>query len=289
MPHPEHKQFRPRRRSRLKQAIAAFWCLGLALLSLPILGSFSGIGQTAPPPPPTPSPALEQTLAKLPPLAVHPLPPALAQWQDPDRKGDYFDQVQPAIVGALIWSDFPLKLYVAPLTPQEQAIPFRQQQAQTWLTAVQRAIQEWQAYFPLELVEQASQADIQIGRSPLPIRLDKTSNTRPTRGFALPRARSAETRFEFYAQPQPNGRSQLRHRMKIAIRPDQAIDYLQAAARHELGHAFGIWGHSPQPTDALYFSQVRQPAAISARDLNTLKKIYQQPTRLGWELPPASP
>jgi len=73
--------------------------------------------------------------------------------------------------------------------------------------------------------------------------------------------------------------------MTIYIRPDQAIEYLQAAARHELGHALGIWGHSPQPTDALYASQVRNPAKISARDLNTLKRVYEQPTRLGWEMP----
>ncbi|XTZ12993.1 MAG: peptidase, partial [cyanobacterium endosymbiont of Rhopalodia inflata] len=38
-------------------------------------------------------------------------------------------------------------------------------------------------------------------------------------------------------------------------------------------------------TDALYFSQVRSLSPISVRDVNTLKKIYQQPTRLGWKLP----
>jgi predicted Zn-dependent protease len=32
----------------------------------------------------------------------------------------------------------------------------------------------------------------------------------------------------------------------------------------------------------MYFSQVREPPPISARDINTLKRIYQQPTRLGW-------
>jgi predicted Zn-dependent protease len=31
-----------------------------------------------------------------------------------------------------------------------------------------------------------------------------------------------------------------------------------------------------------YFSQVRNPPPISPRDVNTLKRIYQQPTSLGW-------
>jgi predicted Zn-dependent protease len=57
--------------------------------------------------------------------------------------------------------------------------------------------------------------------------------------------------------------------------------YIASAARHEFGHALGIWGHSPQPEDVMYYSQVQSPPNISPRDINTLKKIYQQTTRLG--------
>ena len=59
---------------------------------------------------------------------------------------------------------------------------------------------------------------------------------------------------------------------------------LLATMRHELGHALGIWGHSPNENDALYYSQVSNPVGISARDINTLKEIYQQPTKLGWQI-----
>jgi hypothetical protein len=35
----------------------------------------------------------------------------------------------------------------------------------------------------------------------------------------------------------------------------------------------------------MYFAQVRTPPVISARDINTLKRVYQQPTQLGWPIP----
>jgi predicted Zn-dependent protease len=43
-----------------------------------------------------------------------------------------------------------------------------------------------------------------------------------------------------------------------------------------------MWGHSQLQADALYFSQVRHPPLISVRDVNTLKKVYEQSTSLGW-------
>lgn len=102
----------------------------------------------------------------------------------------------------------------------------------------------------------------------------------------LLRARSAETRYEIYSQPIEN-QVVLRHRFIIQLRPDLTANYTQAAARHELGHALGIWGHSPLETDALYFSQVRQSPLISVRDVNTLKRVYEQPTQLGWGIEPS--
>lgn len=46
---------------------------------------------------------------------------------------------------------------------------------------------------------------------------------------------------------------------------------------HEIGHALGIKGHSPSPDDLMFFSTsvTARPAALSSRDINTLKKIYK--------------
>jgi predicted Zn-dependent protease len=194
------------------------------------------------------------------------------------------------VIGYLVWSQFPITVFVEPVTAADHSNPFTAKRAQTWVTAVQKAIQEWTPYLPLQQVENRKKADIAIWRSAPPLRIEPSSGKETGDRSPLPisRARSAETRFELYARRPtsgpPGSPSVLSHRVAVYIRPDQAGDYLQAAARHELGHALGIWGHSPQPTDALYFSQVRNPAKISARDLNTLKRVYEQPTRLGWAL-----
>lgn len=205
------------------------------------------------------SPLRGSQKAQLPLLQAHPLPPSLAQWHDPNNRGDYFSQVASTDVGYLIWTRFPVKVYLE----QPTSIPLKARQV--WADAVLQAIQEWNAYLPLQVVSIPDSADITIRRS---------EPNQQTKG----RIRSAETRYELYV----NQLGILSHRFTILIRPRGVPEYILAAVRHELGHALGIWGHSPLETDALYFSQVRNPPRISARDINTLKQVYRQPTRLGW-------
>lgn len=226
-------------------------------------------------------PSVSLSNRQLPPLQTHPLPPLLAKWQDPSHSGDYFDQIQPTEVGFLVWSEFPITVYVQP--PSTATNPSSLESA--WVKAVQAAIQGWMPYLPLQPVDQAEQADITIWRSQPPLRLGVRD--RPSNSLGLERVRSAETRYELFVEQVEQAEQQparLIHRCTITLNPQQTAAYIQAAIRHELGHALGIWGHSPQPTDALYFSQVRNPALISSRDVNTLKRIYEQPTRLGWSL-----
>jgi predicted Zn-dependent protease len=225
------------------------------------------------------SPASDHSAEEiLPPLQVHPLPPALARWQDLAGQGDYFDAVQPTQVGYLVWSQFPIKVYVEPVDPALSG--FNRDRAQAWVEAVRQAMQDWMIYLPLEPVASAESADIQVLRT---APLLQRSAQPPSQTAALPRVRSAETRYELFVD-----RSMvpaiLSHRFKVYLSPNQILAYTQATARHELGHALGIWGHSSQPSDVLYFSQVRHPPALTHRDINTLKRIYQQPTRLGWEI-----
>jgi predicted Zn-dependent protease len=196
---------------------------------------------------------------------VHPLPPTLAQWQ-PTRPGatDYFDQIPKLSLGYLVWSKFPVTVDL------ELADADRTREA-AWIKAVEQAITDWQRYLPLQKVNSPEGADILIRRARMPLRLGP-------KGQILP-MRMAETTYQI-KQTAPSGG--LTHQVTITLSPNQADLTLLAAARHELGHGLGIWGHSPDPTDVMYFSQVRQPPAISDRDISTLKRIYGQPTQLGW-------
>lgn len=206
----------------------------------------------------------------LPPLKTHPLPPTLARWEDETERGDYFEEVEVSPAGYLIWSQFPIKVYIQP--------PAGSDRSREWTEAVAGAVGEWGAYLPIEIVERKALGieerspvgDIVIINKQPPISLDNMV------------ARSAEASYEFYKEEIDN-REILSHHFVIWLSPTQRGKYLRAAVRHEFGHALGIWGHSEDETDVMYYSQVRSPPPISARDINTLKRIYQQPTRLGWE------
>ncbi|WP_052128590.1 hypothetical protein [Neosynechococcus sphagnicola] len=201
-----------------------------------------------------------------------PFPPSLAQWRNDG--GDYWDQLVTPEVGALVWSEFPIQVYVEP--------PGKQPSETAWTQAVLAAVQEWQPYLPLVVVDQSESADIAIWRRSPPLRLAPRPS--PSVAPVIERVRSAETRYALYLQQGSGSASVLIHRCVIYLSPKQTAFYVRAAARHELGHALGIWGHSPQETDTMYFAQVRNPPTISQRDVNTLKRVYEQPTRLGWPL-----
>ena len=195
------------------------------------------------------------------PQQVHALPPTLANWQNATNAGDYFDQVKPPNIGHLVWSKFPIAVYVEH--------PANTNHSQDWIEAVLGVVQEWGLYLPLEVVENSEVADIKILRQAPPLRQ------------GVLRSRSGEATYELYTT-QEGDKTILSHRFSVYLNPNQVGKYVQATARHELGHALGIWGHSLMETDVLYFSQVRNPPTISARDVNTLKRVYEQPTRLGW-------
>lgn len=251
-------------RTKQKQLNLCF--VGIIVSLLIIFANFNAVGQ-------------DDLNSALPSLKAHPLPNYLQNWQIKTESGDYLREIQPHLVGYFIFSQFPIKVYLdQPLTPLDTT-NFSQLRFQQWLDAVRIAIADWHQYLPLVEVKTEAEADILIKRQHPPL---KGQINLETGLYDLPRARSAETTYKFYLSQEHL--PALLHRMIIKISPDQNNDYILAAARHELGHALGIWGHSDQQTDIMYFSQVRNPPPISARDINTLKKIYQQPTRLGWSL-----
>lgn len=53
------------------------------------------------------------------------------------------------------------------------------------------------------------------------------------------------------------------------------MEDLKAIAVHELGHAIGLRGHSPNPDDIMFYSKTRQQNTLSQRDINTIGMLYR--------------
>ncbi len=182
--------------------------------------------------------------ASLPAPQSYPLPETLASWQDQQRSGDYFDQIQRTEVDYLLWFRFPVRVYV------EQPVADRPDAANVsaWAEAVIQGVVEWNRYLPLVLVPAPDLADITIARVVPALPRQLRDPTRPQAG----RVRSAETRYQLYTQQLSDGTRILVHRCQIQLSPNQTLPYIRAAARHEMGHALGIWGHSPLRCDVFF-------------------------------------
>ncbi len=64
---------------------------------------------------------------------------------------------------------------------------------------------------------------------------------------------------------------------------EAALPQLETAVLHEMGHALGLTGHSPSPTDVMYkYVTHESRPELSDRDRNTLRALYSRPigTRL---------
>lgn len=209
--------------------------------------------------------------ADLPALRSHPLPSMFQSFTTLEGE-DYFADLQSTPLGALVWSDFPITVAFE----LEGETP---EQAQAWLMAVRQGLQDWQTYLPLVETADRENADIVVVRSRPPRSI---SINREAGRLEIPPAQHGQAHYQVYLTATEPPR--LAHRFTVYISPHQGQRQTAGTARHELGHALGIWGHSPNPADVLYETQVSDPPPISQRDLNTLKRVYQQPTRLGWPI-----
>ena len=137
------------------------------------------------------------------------------------------------------------------------------------------ALASWEQVLPIRRVQEPGQAQILIWR-----RKPRLQNNRASHGRA---------ELEL-VEVERSGQWQIEPLVTVAISPGQAQTAIQATALHELGHAFGLWGHSDHTGDALAVKAGAVPVLeLSPRDQATLKWLQEQPGFTQADLPTTQP
>ena len=140
-----------------------------------------------------------------------------------------------------------------------------------WLSAVGAALDTWSGHLPVIRVQDPDQAHVRVRRQRPPRR-------RTASGW---RASNGRSRLQL-VQVRRQGVWRFEPKVWVLVSPELRAPVLQATALHELGHAFGLWGHSPDPGDAMAVHQGQDPVLkLSERDLETLQWLRSQNASFG--------
>ena len=134
---------------------------------------------------------------------------------------------------------------------------------QLWLQAVEAALASWAELVTIHRSESRESAQVQILRRRPPLQRGRASHGRAELALATNK---------------PGDPPKIEPRVVVSISPGQRPDAIQATALHELGHAFGMWGHSDRPQDAMAALPGANPVLqLTARDRATFMWLQQQP------------
>ena len=210
-------------------------------------------------------------------MEIDPCPPVQAQQirTDPLRRSDLTNAPGYGSRLATSSSGFPvLPLWCVWVQPAESAEPNRWEIR--WLGAVDRALDEWSAVLPIIRVDDPERAHIRVERRRPPRR-------RLADGWRASNGRSVLQVLEVQRQ----GVWRLEPNVTVMVSPELRSESQQATALHELGHAFGLWAHSLDRSDAMAPVQGASPVLkLSPRDQQTLEWVRQQPSQFGRPLTP---
>jgi predicted Zn-dependent protease len=144
-----------------------------------------------------------------------------------------------------------------------------------WRQAVDGALARWGHELSLQPVERAEDAHLRLWRRRPPRQDGRASLGRALLSLQMVRRGGSD-------RPEPL--------VDVLLDPGQRLQGLQATALHELGHGFGLWGHSDRPDDVM--SAVpgpRPPGDLSPRDRETLHWLLERPSLFRGDLPARTP
>ena len=145
-----------------------------------------------------------------------------------------------------------------------------------WQQAALSALRTWSREVPLTVTDRAEAAQVRLWRRRPPLATAADGRQRASHGRALLTIGEALRDGRWWLEP----------RVEVLLSPGQGRPALQATALHELGHAFGLWGHSDQATDVMAVRPGATPLLeLSARDQATLRWLLAQPTPFGLPQP----
>lgn len=192
-----------------------------------------------------------------------PVPQAIAPAQGPTNPGDYRHQLRPTPLG---WPR--LDHWCVWIEPGAHEGPAALWDGR-WRQAVDGALESWAKLLPITVVTDAERAQVRLLRRRPPRQNGRASHGR------------AELSLVEVKRGQPGeavGSWRLEPLVVVQLSPGQGVAAMQATALHELGHAFGLWGHSDRPGDALGAIPGSRPVLeLSPRDRATLRWLQAQP------------
>ncbi len=201
---------------------------------------------------------------------------------------DYFNYITLFSDGRITrFTQMPIQVYISQTIKDSPYLPELRHAMQEWETATEKRI-------TFQETDTSEEADIHISAGEtslithLDTRLGSAELTRINNNTQLifstdTTEQKIDTKINTEQDQRSDPIDQIDFKVNIILilESDGTIDELtqkeiRAVCLHELGHALGLWGHSPYEGDINYaiVSAAQHP---SQRDINTLRKLYNTP------------